>query len=78
MSPAGSEPTALSGERPHTHTLDRANIYIAFDEHKHVMFTDKLLMATTVIGVQIHHTCNNIMQCVRVYPSALECSCYEL
>jgi hypothetical protein len=60
MPPVGYEPTNSSGERPHTHTLDRANIHIAFDEHKHVMLTDKLLMATRVIGAQIHHTCNSL------------------
>jgi len=55
---AGSEPTNSTYERPHTHTLNRVNIHIAFDEHKHIMVTDKLLMATKVIGVQLHHTCN--------------------
>jgi hypothetical protein len=58
MTPAGIEPTISAGERPHIHTLDRADIHITFDEHKHVMVTDKLLMATTVIGIQIYHMCN--------------------
>jgi hypothetical protein len=76
MNPARFEPTISAGERPHTHTLDHAAIHIAFDEHKYVMVADKLLMATSVIEVQIYHTCNTLCTCV--YTSALECSCYEL
>ena len=58
MCPAGSEPTISAGEWPQTHTLDDAAIHIALDKYKHVMATDKLLMATTVIKAQIYHMSN--------------------
>ena len=56
--PAEFEPGILASELPQTHAWDRTAIHITFDEHKHVVVTDKLQMATTEIGVQIYHLCN--------------------
>jgi hypothetical protein len=72
MPPRGFEPGVLASELPQTHTLYRAAIHIAFDEHKNMVFTDILQTARTVIGAQIYHVCNAlcseyICQHFRVY-----------